>query len=65
MRLVSNWWKNGCIPSLADFSAGLESADKMVEALKNYVLTQTEYVRAINEYNMNVAQLARLTGELK
>lgn len=53
------------VASLADFSAGLESADKMVEALKNYVLTQTEYVRAINEYNMNVAQLARLTGELK
>jgi outer membrane protein TolC len=53
------------VASLADFSAGLESADRMVEALKNYVLTQTEYVRAINEYNMNVAQLARLTGELK
>ena len=53
------------VASLADFSAGLESADKTVEALKNYVLTQTEYVRAINEYNMNVAQLARLTGELK
>jgi outer membrane protein TolC len=53
------------VSSLADFSAGLESADKMVEALKNYVLTQTEYVRTINDYNMNVAQLARMTGELK
>lgn len=53
------------VASLADFSAGLEPADKMVEALKNYVLTQTEYVRSINDYNMNVAQLARLTGELK
>ncbi len=53
------------VASLADFSAGLESADRMIEALKSYVLTQTEYVQAINEYNMNVAQLARLTGELK
>ncbi|MBU4500446.1 MAG: TolC family protein, partial [Gammaproteobacteria bacterium] len=53
------------IASLADFSAGLESADKMTDALKNYVLAQTEYVRTINDYNMNVAQLARLTGELK
>ena len=53
------------IASLADFSAGLESADKMTNALKNYVLAQTEYVRTINDYNMNVAQLARLTGELK
>ena len=53
------------VASLADFAAGIERADRMVEALKNYVLTQTEYVRAINDYNMNVAQLARLTGELK
>jgi outer membrane protein TolC len=53
------------VAALADFSAGLEGADKLVEALKNYVLTQTEYVRAINDYNMNVAQLARLTGEQK
>jgi len=53
------------VASLADFSAGLDTAENMVEALKNYVLTQTEYVRTINDYNMNVAQLARLTGELK
>ncbi len=53
------------VSALADFSAGLESADKMADALKNYVLAQTEYVRTINDYNVNVAQLARLTGELK
>ncbi|HEY9098794.1 MAG TPA: TolC family protein [Thiobacillus sp.] len=53
------------IASLADFSAGVEKADKVAEALKSYVLTQTEYLRTVNDYNMNVAQLARLTGELK
>jgi outer membrane protein TolC len=53
------------VASLADFSAGLESADKVADAIKNYVLTQTEYLRTVNDYNMNVAQLARLTGELK
>ncbi|MFN3751989.1 MAG: TolC family protein [Thiobacillus sp.] len=53
------------VASLADFSAGLESADRVVDALKNYVLAQTEYLRTVNDYNMNVAQLARLTGELK
>ncbi len=53
------------VASLADFSAGLESADRVVEAMKNYVLAQTEYLRTVNDYNMNVAQLARLTGELK
>ncbi len=53
------------VASLADFSAGIESADKVADAIKNYVLAQTEYLRTVNDYNMNVAQLARLTGELK
>jgi outer membrane protein len=50
---------------LSDFAAGLEGADKVADALKNYVLVQTEYLRTVNDYNMNVAQLARLTGELR
>ncbi|MFN3545107.1 MAG: TolC family protein [Thiobacillus sp.] len=53
------------VAALADFSAGLETADRVAEAMRNYVLAQTEYLRTINDYNMNVAQLARLTGELK
>jgi outer membrane protein TolC len=53
------------VAALADFSAGLETADKVADAIRNYVLTQTEYLRTINDYNMNVAQLARLTGELR
>lgn len=52
------------VASLADFSAGLESADNVADAIKNYALAQTEYLRTVNDYNMNVAQLARLTGEL-
>ncbi len=51
------------VASLADHAAGVESADKAADALKNYVLLQTEYLRTVNDYNMNVAQLARLTGE--
>lgn len=53
------------VASLADLSAGLERADKVADAIKSYVLVQTEYFRTVNDYNMNVAQLARLTGELK
>ena len=53
------------VAALADFSAGLAGADKVAEAVRNYALTQVEYLRTINDYNMNVAQLARLTGELK
>jgi hypothetical protein len=51
------------VASLADLAAGVESADKVADALKNYALVQTEYLRTVNDYNMNVAQLARLTGE--
>jgi outer membrane protein TolC len=53
------------VASLADFSAGLGGGDKVAEAVRNYALTQIEYLRTIDDYNMNVAQLARLTGELK
>lgn len=53
------------VASLADFSAGMESADKVADAMKNYILAQTDYLRTVNDYNMNVAQLVRLTGELK
>lgn len=53
------------IASLADFSAGLEKGDRLAEAIKSYVLAQTEYLRTVNDYNMNVAQLSKLTGEQK
>ena len=53
------------IAALADVSAGLASADNLAEAVRNYALLQTDYLRTINDYNMNVAQLARLTGELR
>lgn len=53
------------ISSLADFNAGLERADKVAEALKTYALNQAEYLRTVNDYNMNVAQMDRAVGELK
>lgn len=53
------------ISALADFNAGLEHADKVAEALKTYALTQAEYLRTVNDYNMNVAQMYRAAGELK
>ncbi len=53
------------VAALADVSAGLESADKLAEAVRNYAVIQADYLRTINDYNMNVAQLARMTGELK
>jgi len=37
------------VASLADLSAGLESADKVADAIKSYVLVQTEYLRTVND----------------
>ncbi len=53
------------IASMADFSAGLEKGDKLAEAIKSYVLAQTEYLRTVNDYNVNVAQIGKLVGEQK
>jgi outer membrane protein TolC len=53
------------IASMADFSAGLEKGDRLAEAIKSYVLAQTEYLRTVNDYNVNVAQISKLTGEQK
>lgn len=50
------------ISSYANYVAGLEKADHVAEALKSYTLLQTEYLRTVNDYNMYVAQLARVTG---
>jgi outer membrane protein TolC len=53
------------IASMADFAAGLEKGDKLAEAIKSYVLAQTEYLRTVNDYNVNVAQISKLVGEQK
>ncbi|MGA7179944.1 MAG: TolC family protein [Thiobacillaceae bacterium] len=53
------------IAATADFNAGLEKGDKVADAFKSYVLAQTDYLRTVNDYNVNVAELAKLTGELK
>ncbi len=53
------------IASMADFSAGLEKGDRLSEAIKSYVLAQTEYLRTVNDYNVNVAQIGKLIGEQK
>lgn len=53
------------VSSYADFNAGLERADKLAEALKTYAATQAEYLRTVNDYNVSVAQMARVAGDYK
>lgn len=51
------------VASYADYNAGLERADKLADALKTYALTQSEYLRTVNDYNVLVTQMAKATGE--
>lgn len=53
------------VASYADFNAGLERTDRVGEALKSYATTQAEYLLTVNDYNLYVAQMARVTGDYK
>lgn len=51
------------VAAFADFNAGLEKSELVADALRTYALTQSEYLKTINDYNMAVAQLQRVTGD--
>lgn len=53
------------ISTYADFEAGLQDSDDVIKAFQGYVLAHTEYLRAVNDYNNEVARLRYVTGELK
>ena len=50
------------ISSYTDFEAGIEPVDKMVSAFQGYVLSYTQYLTTVYDYNMHVANLQRMTG---
>lgn len=47
-----------------DFEAGLEEAEAVLTAFQGYVLIYSDYLMAVNEYNMHVARLRYVTGAL-
>jgi len=51
------------ISSYADFEAGIEPVGKMVTAFQGYVLSYTQYLTTVYDYNMHVANLQRMTGD--
>lgn len=53
------------IASYADFEAGLEEADKVVTAFQAYVLAHSDYLQAVYQYNLSVAKLKQVTGEIQ
>lgn len=46
-----------------EFEAGLQPVDKLVSAFQAYVLTYSEYLQTVYAYNMQVAQLEKVTGD--
>jgi len=50
------------IASYTDFEAGIEPVDKMVTAFQGYVLSYTDYLTTVYDYNMHVANLQRMSG---
>ena len=53
------------ISSYADFEAGVEQADKVINAFLGYIQAYSDYLKTVNDYNLNVAKLRVVTGEFK
>lgn len=53
------------ISSYADFEAGVEQADKVINAFLGYIQAYSDYLKTVNDYNLHVAKLQVVTGEFK
>lgn len=53
------------ISSYADFEAGVEEADKVISAFLGYIQAYSDYLKTVNDYNLQVAKLRVATGEYK
>lgn len=51
------------IAEYTNFEAGLSEAEKIITAFQAYVLAHSDYLRLVNDYNMNTVSLKNLTGE--
>ena len=52
------------ISTYADFEAGVQKAEKVLTAFQGYVMTHSDYLSAVNDYNMHVVQLRYVTGDI-
>jgi outer membrane protein TolC len=62
MRESSKAARRWMIAAYSDFEAGLEEADKVINALQAYVLAYAEYLRAVNDFNNHVSKLKSVSG---
>lgn len=50
------------IATYTEFEAGLKEAEKIITAFQAYVLAHSDYLRLVNDYNMNIVKLNNLAG---
>jgi outer membrane protein TolC len=62
MRDSSRAARRWMIASYSDFEAGLQEADKIINALQVYVLAYAEYLRVVNDFNNLVSKLRSVSG---
>ncbi|HEY5791299.1 MAG TPA: TolC family protein [Gammaproteobacteria bacterium] len=53
------------LTSYADFEAGIERSERVIAAFQGYVLAHTDYLASLNDYNMEVAELLRVSGSYR
>lgn len=63
MKIASINARRWMIAAYTDFEAGLSEAEKIIAAFQAYVLAHSDYLRLVNDYNMNAVKLKNLTGE--
>jgi len=53
------------LASYLDLEAGSGEASKVIQGLQAYVLSYGEYLRTLNDYNLQVMELRKRTGQIK
>ena len=63
LKQASRSARRWMVSSYADFEAGIEDAENALTAFQGYVLTYSEYLKTVNDYNMHVVRLRYVSGE--
>ncbi|RLA29984.1 MAG: TolC family protein [Gammaproteobacteria bacterium] len=62
MAEASRAGRRWMLAAYADFEVGSERMDRVIEAFRSYALAHTDYLTTIYDYNVEVAELMRVSG---
>lgn len=62
MAQASRAGRRWMLAAYADFEAGSERMDRVIEAFRSYALAHTGYLTTVNDYNIEVVELMRVAG---